>query len=299
MGTSSVALQSTRRTRYALVARNVRSELVGMSAPDLAARIAAARRAVLGQTELMHREFGRVESKWKHDGTRVTAADLAISANIARELQAQFPEDQFLSEELATTTVIPVTAEFAWVLDPIDGTNNFALGIPACAISLGLCHRGEPVYGTIYDLSRRVLMHGGPGYGAWDGERAVRVLTTPPHKESIIGLHSPHNKALLPLASAVLAHFKIRGLGSATLHLAYVAAGLLDGSVDFNVKIWDLAAAIPLCRAAGGEVSFLNANPLPLRQFDLKMPGLIYAAGSPAMCARLRELMEPQLPKTR
>jgi myo-inositol-1(or 4)-monophosphatase len=139
-------------------------------------------------------------------------------------------------------------------------------------------------------------MHGGPGYGAWDGVRAVRVLETPPHKESIIGLHSPHDKALLPLASAVLAQFKIRALGSATLHLAYVAAGLLDGSVDFNVKIWDLAAAIPFCRAAGGDVSFLRGTPIPLRQFDLKMPGLIYAAGSPAMCARLRAEMEPLLP---
>lgn len=267
-----------------------------MSAPDLTSRIAAAKRAVLGQTELMHREFGRVESKWKHDGTRVTAADLAISENIARELRAQFPDDQFLSEELAATTVIPVTAPFTWVLDPIDGTNNFALGLPACAISLGLCYQGEPVYGAIYDLSRRVLMHGGPGYGAWDGERVTHVLATPPHKESIIGLHSPHNKALLPLASAVLGQFKIRGLGSATLHLAYVAAGILDGCVDFNVKIWDLAAAIPLCRAAGGEVHFLNGGQLPLRQFDLKMPGIIYLAGSPAICTRLRAAMEPLLP---
>ena len=270
-----------------------------MSVPGLDLRIAAARKAVLGQADLMHREFGRVESKWKHDGTRVTAADVAISENIARELLAQFPGDQFLSEELATLTVIPVTADFAWVLDPIDGTNNFALGIPACAISLGLSYRGELVYGTIYDLSRRMLMHGGPGYGAWDGERPVRVLSTPPHKESIIGMHSPHNKAYLPLASAVLEQFKIRGLGSATLHLAYVAAGLLDGSVDYNVKIWDLAAAIPLCRAAGGEVHFLKGTPLPLRQFDLKMPGLVYAAGSPVMCARLRGLMEPVLPSPR
>lgn len=263
-----------------------------MPAPDLTSRIAAAKRAVLAQTGLMHREFGRAESKWKGDGTRVTAVDIAISENIARELRAQFPDDQFLSEELAVTTTIPVTAEFAWVLDPIDGTNNFALGLPHCAISLGLCVRGEPVYGVIYDLSRRTLMHGGPGFGVFDGERAVRVITTAPHKESIVGLHSPNDKTLLPTASGVLSQFKIRGLGSATLHLAYVAAGMLDGCVDFNVKIWDLAAAIPLCRAAGGEVHFLNGGQLPVRQFDLKMKGIIYLAGSPAMCARLREVMK-------
>ncbi|RFC49698.1 MAG: myo-inositol-1(or 4)-monophosphatase, partial [Verrucomicrobia bacterium] len=75
-------------------------------------------------------------------------------------------------------------------------------------------------------------------------------------------------------------------------HLAYVATGMLDGCVDFNVKIWDLAAAIPLVRAAGGEVHFLNGAQLPLRQFDLRMKGIIYVAGSPAMCARLRTIMQ-------
>ena len=259
---------------------------------DLTSRIAAAKRAVLAQTELLQREFGRVESKWKSDGTRVTAIDIAISENIFRELRGQFPDDQYLSEELADTQPIAVTAAFVWVLDPIDGTNNFALGLPACAISLGLCVQGEPVYGVVYDLARRTLIHGGPGFGVWDGERAVRVNATPPHRESIIGLHSPNNKSLLPMAAGVLSQFKIRGLGSATLHLAYVATGVLDGCVDFNVKIWDLAAAIPLVRAAGGEVHFVNGAQLPIRQFDLKMKGIIYLAGSPAMCARLREVMK-------
>jgi myo-inositol-1(or 4)-monophosphatase len=261
--------------------------------PDpLSLRIAAAQRVVLAQTELLHREFGRVASQWKADGTRVTAVDLAISANIFRSLGADFPSDQFLSEELADPGApIPVTSRFVWVLDPVDGTNNYALGIPQCAISLALLQDGEPVYGVVYDLGRRVLLHGGPGHGAWDGDRAMQVNTAPLTRESIVGIHSPFDKALLPAASAVLSQFKIRGLGSATLHLAYVAAGLFDGTVDFNVRIWDLAAAIPLVWAAGGEVRFLNGPQFPLRQFDLKMPRIVYCAGGPAMCARLGELM--------
>lgn len=261
------------------------------------ARIEAAKRAVLGQADLMHREFGRVESRWKPDGTRVTAADLAISENIFRELGAQFPEDQLFSEELGDATApIPLTSRFSWVLDPIDGTNNFALGLPYCAISLALVEHGEPVYGAVYDMSRRVLMHGGPGHGVLDGERECRVLDVAPHVESIIGLHSPFDKTLASQAANVMSRFKIRGLGSATLHLAYVAAGLLDGAVDFNVKIWDLAAAIPLCRAAGGEVRFLNGEQLPMRRFDLKMKRIVYLAGSPAMCGRLQELLRPSTP---
>jgi myo-inositol-1(or 4)-monophosphatase len=70
-----------------------------------------------------------------------------------------------------------------------------------------------------------------------------------------------------------------------------VAAGLLDGCVDFNVKIWDLAAAIPLVRAAGGEVHFLNGEQLPVRRFDLGMARIVYVAGSPELCRLLRERM--------
>ena len=253
-------------------------------------RIEAAKRAVTAQTALLHREFGRAESRWKSDGTRVTAVDIAISDGIFSELRAQFPEDQYFSEELADPGgPVPVTAPWSWVLDPIDGTNNFALGIPHCAIALALCERGEPVYGAVYDFSRRILMHGGPGFGMQDGARSTRVIAVPT-PESLIGFHSPADKALVPLADGIISRFKIRGLGSATLHLAYVAAGILDGSIDYNVKIWDIAAAIPLCRAAGGEVRFLNGAQLPMRQFDLNMKRMIYVAGSPATCDRLEEL---------
>jgi myo-inositol-1(or 4)-monophosphatase len=263
-----------------------------MSSPEILTRIAAAKRAVLAQTDLLHREFGRAESKWKFDGTRVTAVDVAISEGIVRELTAQFPHDQYFSEELAESEApIPVRARFSWVLDPIDGTNNFALGIAHCAISLALCEQGEPIYGVVYDLSRRVLMHGGPGFGAFDGERRMAVNTAEPTRETLIGFHSPFDKTLVPMACGVISNFKIRGLGTATLHLSYVAAGILDGCVDYNVKIWDLAAAIPLVRAAGGEVHFLNGERLPMQTFDLKMKKIVYIAGSPAMCARLREVM--------
>jgi myo-inositol-1(or 4)-monophosphatase len=264
-----------------------------MPSQDLLERIEAAKRAVSAQIDYFNREFGRVESRWKGDGTRVTAADLAISEGIFGSLRAQFPTDQFFSEEQADAPgPIAVTAPYSWILDPIDGTNNFALGIPHCAIALALIAEGEPVYGVVYDFSRRVLMCGGPGFGVRDGEREAAVSTRAPYKESLIGFHSPFDKSLVPLAEGILTHFKIRGLGSATLHLAYVAAGLLDGAVDYNVKIWDLAAAIPLCRAAGGEVRFLNGEQLPIRTFDLGMKRIIYVAGSPAMCERLRALTE-------
>jgi myo-inositol-1(or 4)-monophosphatase len=267
---------------------------VNTPSDDILTRIAAAKEAVMAETGLLHREFGRVESRWKGDGTRVTAVDVAISENIFRALRSRFPGDQMFSEELPEGDgPAPLTARFAWVLDPIDGTNNFALGIPHCAISLGLVEHGEPVYGVVYDYSRRILMHGGPGFGMFDGDRVAHVSTAEHSPDTLIGFHSPSDKTLVPAADAVLSHFKIRGLGSATLHLAYVAAGLFGGAVDFNVKIWDLAAAIALCRAAGGEIIFMNGEQLPMRTFDLKMARIVYVAGSPAMARRLAALVAP------
>ena len=107
-----------------------------------------------------------------------------------------------------------------------------------------------------------------PASGCGTGEEPGRVSTAEFTRNTLVGFHRPSDPALMPAANAIVAEFKIRGLGSATLHLAYVAAGLLDGCVDFNVKIWDLAAAIPFVLAAGGEVRFLNGEQLPLRQFD-------------------------------
>ncbi|HND62277.1 MAG TPA: inositol monophosphatase [Opitutaceae bacterium] len=263
-----------------------------MTHPEISARIEAAQAAVLAQTELLQREFGRAKSEWKADGTRVTAVDLAISAGIVTELRGKFSGDDYFSEELVEADAPrAATRRFAWVLDPIDGTNNYALGIAHCAISLALLEHGRPIYGVIYDLARHRLMHGGPGLGAWDGERATRVRTGPLDAQSVIGFHTPYEKQYAPDAKVLVENFKIRALGSSTLHLAYVAAGILDGVVDHNVKVWDIAAAVPLCLAAGGSVEFLNGDPFPLRQFDLRMPRIRYVAGSAETCAALRRVL--------
>lgn len=263
-----------------------------MSSPELLARIAAGKNAVMAQVDFLHAEFGRVKSEWKSDGSRVTAADLAISAAIFNELGAQFPDDQLFSEELAETDEpLAVTARFAWVLDPIDGTNNYATGIPYCAISLALLENGTPVYGVVYDLARRVLIHGGPGFGVRDGEREAHVNPLPPTRQSMLGFHSPYDKAYSHHATTLVENFKLRGLGSSTLHLAYVAVGLLDATVDHNVRIWDIAAAVPLVWAGGGRVEFLSGEQFPMTVFNLKMDRIRFVAGNAEACARLRSLL--------
>ncbi len=269
------------------------SSLSSDSSSGLLLRIEAAKRAVSGQTELMHREFGRTQSNWKYDGTRVTPVDVAISENIFRELGAQFPDDELFSEELAETEKpIALSARFAWVLDPIDGTNNYATGIAHCAISLALLEHGVPVYGVIYDMARRVLMHGGPGFGVRDGDREARVSAEAPSPYTLLGFHSPVDHAHAREAAVIVENFKIRGLGSSTLHLAYVAVGILGGVVDHNVRVWDIAAAVPLCLAGGGEVRYVTPSPFPLREFNLRMDRIHFLAGNRAVCDHLSALLE-------
>lgn len=263
-----------------------------MHSPEITRRIAAAQQAVLAEADLMHREFGRAKPEIKHDGTKVTPVDIAISQNLQNAITRMFPEDQFFSEELApTANPVPVTSRFCWVCDPIDGTNNYANGIIYCAISLALLESGRPVYGVVYDMARRVLIHGGPGQEVWDGDRPARAKTEAPNGYSLIGFHSPVDKAYAAEGKALIENFKIRGLGSSTLHLAYAAIGLLDGVVDHNNKVWDIAAACALCAGTGIEIHYLENPPWPLVEFTLKAKRIQYAAGNPAMVAKLREVL--------
>lgn len=259
---------------------------------ELEQRIEVAKRAVLAETDLMHREFGRARANIKHDGTKVTPVDIAISEHLMAAIAAAFPEDQFFSEELAPTDApTPVTSRFCWVCDPIDGTNNYANGISHCAISLALLEHGMPVYGVIYDLARRKLIHGGPGRGVWDGDQAVKARPEAPSGHSLIGFHSPVEKVYAAEGKRLIENFKIRGLGSSTLHLAYVAVGLLDGVVEHNNRLWDIAAACALIEESGATIHYLTVSPYPLKEFTLKAPRVQYVTGNAATVGKLREVL--------
>lgn len=255
-------------------------------------RVAVAKSTVLEQRARLEADLGKVGSQWKKDGSRVTETDHAISDGILGALAQAFPDDQGFSEELLGDQPIAVTSRFSWVLDPIDGTNNFALGLAQCAISLALLENGRPVYGLIYDHARRVLIHGGKGFGLWDGERSAHLSGRPLDRRSIVGFHSPHEQGRFDGHAGILAaRAKIRALGSSALHLAYVAVGLFDGVVDHNVKLWDIAAGLALLEAAGGDYTFLANDPLPLKFFDVEMPRTFYVGGDASMVRSLSEAL--------
>ena len=252
-------------------------------------RINAGRVAVKAQTAFFGRQFGQVASEWKEDDTRVTFADFAISENVFAALRRDFAADDYCSEEASPLDeVLTLGAGFAWLIDPIDGTNNYALGFPVCAISLALLHDGIPVYGFIYDYSTDALLEGGAGFGLQRNQKTVNRDRMAADAQTMLGLHFPIDAELLDQLKPLLAKYRVRCLGSGALSAAYVATGYLTGVVDFRVKVWDIAAAYALCAGAGVAFKFLEPSPFPLRAFHPQMDFCPYLAGTDAVCEELQ-----------
>lgn len=246
-------------------------------------RINAGRVAVQQQVDFFRRQFGVIASDWKADDTRVTFADFAISEKLFAELRGSFPQDDYCSEESSPEDeLMALEAEFCWVLDPIDGTNNYFFGLPMCAISLALLRHGEPIYGFVYDLARDKLIEGGPDFGVLDGSARAAVKDAPLDRHSILALHFPLQPSEADALRPWLETYRIRTLGSSTLALAYAALGKVDGCLDTRVKVWDIAAAYALILGAGGDFYWFDEPAFPMKDFKVDQPKLRFAAGSKA-----------------
>jgi myo-inositol-1(or 4)-monophosphatase len=251
-------------------------------------RINAGREALKSQIGFFSRQFGEVPSEWKADDTRVTFADFAISEQMAMHLRRDFPEDDFCSEEGSPMDEDEVLeAAFAWVLDPIDGTNNYALGFPVCAISLALLYEGQPVYGFLYEHATGTILEGGREYGIKRNGKRLNPDSLAAEAQTMLGLHFPMPPEMLRALEPLLARYRVRCLGSGALTLAQVATGYLSGAVDFRVKVWDIAAAYALCEATGLLVRFIGESPFPLIKFNPQSDFCPYYAGREALIAEI------------
>jgi len=255
-------------------------------------RINAGRVAVRDQIAFFGRQFGQVASEWKADDTRVTFADFAISEKLFAELRRDFPKDDYCSEEASPMDEeMVLEADFAWIVDPIDGTNNYALGFPICAISLALLHRGVPVYGFIYDHSTASLYEGGPEHSLLRDQKRVKRDTTAAEAQTMIGAHFPMELELQAKLGPLLAKYRVRSFGSAALSATYVATGYLTGAIDCRVKVWDIAAAYALCASVGLEWKFVGENPFPARTFHPQQGPCPYYVGTAALIEEIESVL--------
>lgn len=256
-------------------------------------RVNSARVAIRNQIPFFKGQFGVVPSEWKADDTRVTFADFAISENIFKDLNRSFPEDNFCSEESSSLdAVMPLKGRYTWVLDPIDGTNNYAIGIPFSAISLAILKEGKPVYGLVYDFSRDAIIEGGRQFGVLENGRRLQIHTPElDSKSSLIAIHFPLPPGKEAMLWPLMTTYRVRSMGSAALHMVYTGLGYFDGVVDFKVKIWDIAAAIAILEGVQRPIHFLSDPPFPMESFHVSGPFLQYYAGTEEFCRYFKKLL--------
>ena len=213
-------------------------------------------------SKIIIRDFGEVEKlqvSLKGPGDFVTASDKKVEKILINELQKARPSYSILSEEIGQ---INNDKSFKWIIDPIDGTANFLHGIPHFAISIGLEHDDEIICGIVYDPIKDEMFVAEKGNGSYLNNQRMRVSSRSKLKDCIVFTGGPKleskNRELAleeykKFSSKIL--IPIRKLGSASLDMAYVAAGRCDGFWQRNLNYWDIAAGIILVKEAGGFVT--------------------------------------------
>jgi myo-inositol-1(or 4)-monophosphatase len=194
------------------------------------------------------------------DGSWVTEIDLYVEELLISGLEAAYPDHAFLAEERGFYKG-DRTANALWIIDPLDGTNNFVHGLPHIAISMAFCLDGRLEHGLVYDVMRDELYVASRGRGAYLDQRRIRVSRTEHLSKALVGTSFSLRQAAQDEAtSAKIAHLNrnimnVRRMGSAALDLAYVASGRLDACWSIGLKPWDAAAGALLVREAGGFVT--------------------------------------------
>lgn len=211
-------------------------------------KLAEATAARVGSQLLL--DFGTVQASEKSDGSLVTKSDQWADGEIREAIAATFPTHGILSEE--GEHIFPGT-EWCWIIDPLDGTTNFARGIPIWGISMGLLYQGTPVFGYVHlpPLNQSF-------YGFWVGESGLKgdsgaFLNHQPIHPSQDKLSGNHffNVCSRSVAIAPQLPVKVRMLGMAAYNFLTVGMGAVLGGVEATPKIWDIAGSWVILKAAG------------------------------------------------
>lgn len=235
-----------------------------------------------------------IEVKQGEERNLVSEIDKTSEATIIRMLRSHFPTHAFLAEEGGGAGS---TAEYRWVIDPLDGTTNFLHGVPIFCVTIGLEYRGEIVAGVVYDPNREELFTAEKGSGAFLNGNRLRVTSTDNLLHALVVTGFPYNIAENPHRAVerfngfLMAARGVRRLGSAALDLSYVAAGRFDGFWEVFLHPWDMAAGVLLVTEAGGRTSDFEGEPTTIYRHNIlasngrvhdAMLEVLKRAGSPA-----------------
>ena len=217
-----------------------------------------------GAAELQRYFNGTFEISHKEGvNNLVTEADHAAERAIIGVIQAAFPGHFILSEE---TGEIITNSEYKWIIDPIDGTVNFANGIPICCVSVGLEKDGQVIMGAVYNPIMNEFYFAEKGKGAFVNDKKISVSKKTQVIESCLVTGFPYtyldtpNGPLQVFEKLIRKGIPVRRLGSAAIDLCWVAAGKFDGFYEHKLQAWDSAAGFLMVQEAGGKVTDYAGN---------------------------------------
>ncbi len=218
------------------------------------------------------KRLDRIKVIDKGDNNFVSQTDLVCENEILYQLRKAYPHHAVWGEEGGLTGA--EEDEYCWLVDPIDGTTNFIRGIPHFAVSLALLKNNVPVVGAVFDPCKNELFMAIQGNGATLNQRRIRVSEKKTFQGALLGTGIPYSAdrdidmSLHILKAMIHNTAGVRRAGAASLDLAYVAAGRLDGFWEFQLKPWDIAAGILLVQESGGLVSDMAGEKSYLKSGD-------------------------------
>jgi myo-inositol-1(or 4)-monophosphatase len=236
---------------------------------------------LLNFTEKLAIDAGRILSEGFHKPKRVrykgvidpvTQFDVKSENFIKSKILKRYPDHSFLAEE---GDAIDSGSEFRWVIDPLDGTVNYAHGFPVYSVSIGLQYRGESVVGVVYDPEADEKFAASLGHGAFMNKKRLRVTSEKSLQKALLAtgfaysIRTARVNNLGMFARMAKKAQGVRRLGSAALDLCWLGAGRLDGFWEYELHPWDTAAATLIVTEAGGKVTRINGGSYSIFNKDI------------------------------
>ena len=210
-------------------------------------------------------ELGFLKVKIKEGSDLVTQADTKCQNIIIDRIKETYPDHGFIAEEGDQGRLFklpPRGEDFWWVIDPIDGTNNYAHQMLVFSISIGLMYQGQPIVGVVFDPATDSMFTAVKDADPQLNSRKISASDDEMNKVASVAIDSHYNAEVPAWVAHIIKKTRFRNLGTTALHLAYVARGSLAGMVSLSPKLWDIAAGAFIAQSAGAIVTDSKGNNL-------------------------------------
>ena len=205
----------------------------------------------------------------------VTVADRESEELIVREIRTRYPDHGILAEESGLLAAAAGTSLDRWIIDPLDGTTNYAHQFPMYSVSIGFERRGEMLCGAVYDPVRNEMFTGSRGGGAFLNGQPISVSDVSRLSDGLLLTGFPYDfrekvgRALGLFRSFLIEAQAVRRAGSAALDLCYIASGRCDGFWELDLQPWDTAAGSVIVEEAGGRITDFSGRPFRVESYEI------------------------------